>query len=94
MSPVVRPRKAEPVRTSKKQIFTQQTLDGLRAFAQWLVVTALAFFYWMAMLLMFSLILLNVWHTSFTSLLIYGGVLTAITSIVYIFIMVHRARNK
>ena len=87
-------RKPERVRTSKKQVFTQQMLDGLRAFAQWFVVTVLAFIYWMAMLLMFSLILLNVWHTSFEQLLLIGGILTAITSVVYIFIMVHRARNK
>ncbi len=59
----------------------------------WAVITGLAFLYWMAVFLIFSLILLNVWHVKFDSILKYAIVLTIITSIVYIVKKIHKIRK-
>lgn len=58
--------------------------------ARWLVVTVLAYGYWLALLLIFSIFLLNIWKVSLVQILIYSGVLCAITSVVYAYILVHR----
>lgn len=64
--------------------------DTAKTTAKWLVVTVLAFAYWLMMLLLASIFLLNVWHVSFVQILIYSGILCAITSAVYAGILVHR----
>lgn len=68
----------------------QIAVDAAKTAMRWLVVTVLAYAYWLAMLLMLSLFLLNIWRVSFTQLLIYSGILCAITSVVYAYILVHR----
>ena len=58
--------------------------DIAKEFFMWVVVTALAFAYWMAVFLVLSLVLLNVWHVRFEQLLRYSAVLTAIISVIYL----------
>ena len=50
----------------------------------------LAFVYWLAMLLIFSIILLNVWKVSFVEILAYSGILCGISSLVFVYIQVHK----
>jgi hypothetical protein len=65
-------------------------LDVIKGLLQWAVVTVLAFGYWMFVLLLLSLFLMNIWITSFEKLLRYGTVLTVITSVVYAGILLRR----
>lgn len=71
---------------NKKQIARDVAKDT----ARWLAVSALGFAYWFAMLMIFSIFLLNVWHVTLSQILIWSGVLTAITSVVYALMLVHR----
>lgn len=64
--------------------------DTAKTATRWLVVTVLAYGYWLAMLLLLSLFLVNVWKVSFTQLLIYSGILCGVTSVVYAGVLVHR----
>ncbi len=50
---------------------------------KWIVVTACAFLYWMGVLLLISIFLMNIWHTSIEELIKYGIILTMITSVAY-----------
>lgn len=68
----------------------QIAADVAKTAARWLVVTVLAYIYWLAMLLIFSIFLLNIWHVSLVQILIYAGILCAITSAVYAYVLVHR----
>ena len=54
------------------------------------LVTALAFVYWVVMLLILSLILLNVWRVRFEQILDYSVILTVITSAAYLGRMLYR----
>lgn len=65
-------------------------VDTAKTAARWLVVSALSYGYWLVMLLLMSLFLLNVWHVSFAELLIYAGVLCAATAVGYGCVLVHR----
>lgn len=71
----------------------EHTIDIVKSLLVWVVVTGLAFLYWMAVFLVLSLILLNVWHVTFDSILQYSTILTVITSIVYIVKKIYKARN-
>lgn len=64
--------------------------DLIKSILAWAAVTALAFVYWMAMLLLASVFLMNIWKTSFEQLLHYGIILMGITSAVYAGILVYR----
>ncbi len=58
------------------------------------VIMIIAFFaYWMAMLLILSIFLLNIWHISIIQVTMIAGGLTLITSIVYIYRLVKRRQN-
>ena len=59
---------------------------------QWLAVTAGCFAWWMAMLLLVSLFTVNVWHVTFEQILLWSGVLTAVSGAVYAGVMAWRAR--
>ena len=59
---------------------------------QWLAVTAGCFAWWMAMLLLISLFTVNVWHVTFEQILLWSGVLTAVSGAVYAGVMAWRAR--
>lgn len=62
----------------------EQYIDVVRDVLMWIVVTGIAFVYWLVMLLIFSLVLLNVWQTSFEAIFHYAVILTVITSILYL----------
>lgn len=62
----------------------EQTIDTAKSILAWIVVTGLAFLYWIVVLLLISLVLLNVWHVTFDSIVQYSVVLTVITSAAYI----------
>lgn len=57
--------------------------DVVKTLLQWIVVSGLSFLYWMAMLLLASIFLMNIWHTNFDEILRYGIVLAVITAIAY-----------
>jgi membrane protein DedA with SNARE-associated domain len=65
-------------------------IDVVKGLLQWLVVSVLGFGYWMFVLLLLSLFLMNVWHTSFEKILRYGTILGVITSVVYAGILLRR----
>ena len=67
--------------------------DIVKSVIAWAVVSALGFLYWMAVLLLISIFLMNIWHTNFDSILQYGIVLAVITSIVYAGILIYRKRH-
>lgn len=71
---------------NKKQIAE----DVAKTTARWLLGTVVAFVYWVAMLLIFSIFLLNVWEVSFEQILIYSVILGIITSALYAGVLVHR----
>lgn len=64
--------------------------DVAKTAVRWLVVTALAYVYWLAMLLMISMFLLNVWHVNIVQIFVYSGILCAITALIYAGMLVHR----
>lgn len=68
----------------------ERVVETVKDLLSWLVVTAAAFVWWMAMLLIFSLILVNVWKTSFEAILQYSLVLMSVTSLVYLIRMVYK----
>ena len=65
---------------SKKEI----ALDIVKDFLIWIVVTGLAFVWWIAVLMIASLILLNGWMVTFQEILKITTALTVITSILYL----------
>lgn len=68
----------------------ERAVDTVKDVLMWVVVTGGAFIYWIAVLLIISLVLMNVWHTDFDSILKYTIVLTVITSAVYLIRMVYK----
>ena len=65
---------------SKKEV----VIDIVKDFLIWVVVTALAYVWWMAVLLIASLVLLNVWMITFQEILKLSAVLTIVTSLAYV----------
>lgn len=57
--------------------------DIVLSLLQWIFVSACGFAYWMLVLFLISIFLLNVWHTNIDELLRYGIILSVVTSIVY-----------
>lgn len=77
----------------KKRTRTQKiefAQDIVKSIIQWAVVSVLGFVYWMAVLLLISIFMLNIWHTSFEDILRYGFILAAITSVGYAGVLVYR----
>lgn len=64
--------------------------DVTKTVCRWLLGTVLAYVYWAAMLLLFSVFLLDVWRVSLHQILLYAGVLCGVTSLVYAYVLVHR----
>ncbi len=64
--------------------------DVVKTLLQWMVVSGLSFVYWMAVLLLISLFLMNIWHTSFEAILRYGIILAVITAVVYGIMLIRR----
>ncbi len=65
-------------------------IDTAKTAGKWLIFTALAYVYWVAMLLIMSIFLLSYWHVSITQILIYSGILCGVTSVVYAFSLIKR----
>ena len=70
---------------TKKQIAADTAKTALR----WLIITVFLFVYWIAMLLLISMILVNVWKVTLTELIIYACILGALSSLVYAGMLVH-----
>ena len=62
----------------------RQIIDVSKSVAAGVVVTAASFGYWLVVLLIASLVLLNEWLVTFDSILKYSFVLMIITSVVYL----------
>lgn len=75
---------------AKHRKLKQHTVDVVKEILAWIIITALAFLYWVAVLLVFSLILLNVWKVTFDEILNYSIVLTVLTSAVYLGRLIYR----
>ena len=71
---------------TKKQIAADTAKTALR----WFLVSLFLFAYWIAMLLLLSMIFLNVWKVTITRLLIYACILGAVSSAVYAYVLIHR----
>lgn len=71
---------------TKKQIAADTAKTALR----WLLITVFLFAYWIVMLLLISMILVNVWKVTLTELIIYGCILGGVSSAVYAGMLVHR----
>ena len=75
---------------AKHSKFKERTVDVVKEMFAWIIITALAFLYWVALLLVFSLILLNVWKVTFDEILNYSIILTVITSVAYLGRLIYR----
>lgn len=62
----------------------RQIIDVSKSVVAWVLVTAASFGYWLVVLLIASLVLLNIWHVTFDSILRYSFILMIITSVVYL----------
>ncbi len=69
-------------------------IDMVKMVLQWMAVTGLAFLYWMGMLLLLSLFLLNVWQVKFDNILNLSILFTVITSAGYFGLMCYRKFRK
>lgn len=72
--------------TDKKELVT----DVVKEILKWVAVTAIAFAWWMFVLLLLSLFLLNIWHITFEGILRYGIVFTIIISVIYTGNLIYR----
>ena len=71
---------------TKKQI----AMDTAKTAFRWFLVTVFLFAYWMAMFLIASIFLLNVWKVTLAELIIYACVLGTVSSLIYAGVLVHR----
>ena len=71
---------------TKKQI----ALDTAKTAFRWFLVTLFLFAYWMAMFLLASIFLLNVWKVTLVELIIYACILGTVSSLIYAGVLVHR----
>ncbi|MGN1157991.1 MAG: hypothetical protein ACI4TK_17595 [Agathobacter sp.] len=76
--------------SSNKNNLKEKAFDLVKSLLMWVVVTCGAFLYWMFVLLLISIFLMNIWKTSIEELLQYGIILTVITSIVYLVSILRR----
>lgn len=71
---------------NKREIAADVALTAVK----WVIFTVLAYAYWLVMLLLFSIFLLNIWKVSFAQILIYSGILCAVSAVIYAYVLVHR----
>ena len=71
---------------TRKQI----AVDTAKTAFRWFLVTIFLFVYWLAMLLLASIFLLNVWKVTLVRIIIYACILGGISSIVYAVVLIHR----
>lgn len=85
---------SKPAKTQNKAWTKQQVLDVTKDILGWVFVTAASFVYWLAVLLIFSLVLLSIWHVTFESLLRYSFLLMGATSLVYLVRLLYKRFYK
>lgn len=68
----------------------EKAFDVVKEVLLWIVVTVLAFVWWVGALMLGSLILVNEWKVTFREIIMYTIVLTIITSICYLGIRIYR----
>ena len=71
---------------TKKQI----ALDTAKTAFKWFLVTVFLFAYWIAMFLLASIFLLNIWKVSLVELIVYACILGTVSSLIYAAVLVHR----
>lgn len=64
--------------------------DVAKTAGKWFLFVIGAFVYWLAMLLIFSLVLMNVWKVTLAEILVYAVILCGISALVYAYVLVHR----
>lgn len=75
---------------SNRKLTKEAAFDIAKCILQWAAVTAGAFLYWMFVLLLLSIFLMNIWKTSIEELMGFGIFLTVITSLVYLGMLLRR----
>ena len=68
--------------------------DSLLFIGQWLIVTVGIFVWWMGLQLAISVFAVNIWRVTFHQILFRSAILTAVCSLVYLFVMIHRDEKK
>ncbi len=68
----------------------EKVYDVVINLLKWVAVTAGGFLYWMFVLLLASIFLMNIWLTSWEEILKIGIVLTIVTSVVYAGMLIYR----
>lgn len=76
--------------TDRKKSGKETAIDTAKDVLAWIVVTGIAFVYWVAMLLLVSLFLVNVWHVTFEEIVGIAVILAAVTSVVYLGKLIYR----
>ena len=79
---------------SEQTLRREHTMDIVKDVAGWVVVTMLAFVYWLVMLLFASLILISIWNPTFDSLLNYSIILAVISSVAYLVYILYKRFRK
>lgn len=64
--------------------------DVAKTAGKWVLFVILAYVYWVAMLLLLSMILLNVWRVTLVQILVYSAGLCAVSALVYAYVLIHR----
>ncbi len=79
---------------SEQTLRREHTMDIVKDAVGWVVVTALAFVYWLVMLLFASLVLISIWNPTFDSLLEYSVILTVLSSAAYLIYILYKRFHK
>lgn len=79
---------------SERTLQKEHTMDIVKDVVGWIVVTVLAFVYWLVMLLFASLVLISIWSPTFDQLLKYSVVLGVICSLAYLIYILNRRFRK
>lgn len=79
---------------SEQTLRKEHTMEIVKDVAGWVVVTVLAFAYWLVMLLFASLVLISIWNPTFDSLLDYSIILTVVSSGRYLIYILYKRFHK
>lgn len=71
---------------TKRQI----AIDTSKTVFRWFMMTLFLYIYWLAMFLLLSIFLLNVWKVTLVRLMVYAGITCALSSAVYAWMLIHR----
>ena len=76
--------------SKEKKNAKEYVVDGTKDLLSWIGVTGIAFVYWVFVLLLASLFLVNVWHVTFERIVYIAVILAAVTSVLYLVRLVYR----